>query len=294
MFVGPLERVLYLRSLPAAEGLNSEDLVSLAQYAKERLFSSGEFLFRRGSPVESFFLIVEGVVAVRRGKGALQRLGPQETVGLLHLVAREPNGLEARAESNTLTLEFPAESQLELWESHFPILLSYARYLLTLRMGVLEQESGRQSLPSPTLDHGPYPLDLVDKLLLLSQQEIFQNCSLDGLAELCRHIHERRLEPGETLWSPGDIADSFLLLAEGELRQQRTQQPGRMLLPTTLAGLEEALTGKFRWYALEAKQESRILEIAVEPFLDILEDHFQMAVEFMANNARQLLGLLYD
>ncbi len=293
LFVGPLERVLYLRSLPAAQGLSSDHLASIARHAKERTFASGEYLFRSGVPVESFYVVVDGIVEVQRGSGQPQRLGPEETVGFLHLVARGGQGLTARAETETLALEFPGESQLDLWESHFDILASYFRYLLSLTISVIDQAAVPRERQAPTHPISGARLDLVDKLGLLATLSEFQNCSLDALGEVCRHARTRELEAGRQLWTMGSDAEHFLLLTAGELlqRSQTRQSPIR---PPALVGLEEALSSRLRWYELEASRQSTILEIRIESFLDILEDHFEMSVEFMANLARRLLKLLYD
>lgn len=291
-FVGPLERVVYLRTVPASESLGFEELVSIAQRARERFFPKGSFLIQRGQDAAAFHLVVEGQVQVWREGLPSETIGPQEVVGFLHLLARADERLEARAETDVLTLEFDSDAQMDLCEEHFGILLNYASFLC----GALKRERIKHpglggcpsapAAPSPTRN-GPA---LVDRVLAFFESPAFCNCSVDGLGELARHVSDAPFNSGDQIWKKGERAGHFLLIVSGKVE---CSVDGRRFGVDSggLAGMEEALSGEPRWHEARAASPVEALRIDVEPFLDILEDHFEMAMQFLSSIALRVIEL---
>ncbi len=285
-FVGPWERVLYLRTVPALRGLASAELVRVAQFARERHFPKGAFLLEKGKRAEAFHVVVEGLVRVRRPWGD-QTIGPRDVVGFLHLLARTEGGLEARADSEVLTLEFDADVQMDLCEEHFSILLTYARFLS--RSLLQASDAPPPWAPAPVVRpvaprQGP---ELVERILALYRSEAFCNCSLDALAELARHLSEVQFPGGGTVWKAGERSDWFLLMESGAVGVPLEAPLGA----GQVTGLEEALAGWPRRREVLALEDSLALRVEIEPFLDILEDHFEMAMALLSSMASRLLAL---
>ncbi len=64
-----------LRSCAIFEGLPDVDILRVADYAEERAFGKGEFVFRVGEPVEGFFLVIRGIIgAFRSGMDGEERM----------------------------------------------------------------------------------------------------------------------------------------------------------------------------------------------------------------------------
>ena len=63
-FVGPIDRLLYLRTLPQLQGIATRDLTALSRQAEEVVLRRGDLVLREGEPVDRFFVIVSGQVAV--------------------------------------------------------------------------------------------------------------------------------------------------------------------------------------------------------------------------------------
>lgn len=305
LFFGPL---LYFRTVPALEKLSSTLLGAIAQHAEEAFFPSGSPLLRPENPLEAFFVIVEGTVSVTEPDGREETLGPGQAVGFLHLLARSEEGLDARATWDTVTLRVDWDAHLDACERYFPILEAHMDYLARrCQMESARVRIGAPSLGSPSETaererHGaeggrvqaalPPSLNLAQKLLALHRSRAFPSASMDALAELARHLEEVRYPAGTPCWSHGDDSGAFLMVVTGELI---LEGPGGGWLevfgPGEEAGRFEALAGLPREGSLRANVDTVALRLALDPLLDILEDHSTMAVEFTAGLARELIRL---
>ncbi len=127
-FVGPVERLLYLRSMPGFARLNAAELLTVAYETRERFFRRGRHLLEEGSTARSVYFLVEGRVSVRRKHRVLQVIEPPFTVGFLPVLAGSQS-VEARAEADTLALELPADSLIDAFEDSFALLETGVRQL---------------------------------------------------------------------------------------------------------------------------------------------------------------------
>jgi len=115
---------------------------------------------------------------------------------------------------------------------------------------------------------------------------------MDALAELSRHLEEIHHPPGSEYWQPGDPSESFLLVSSGRLTLEGPLgNRVEVLHPGETVGRLDALAGLPRAGVLRAQVPSVTLRIQVDPLMDILEDHFTMAIEFTAGLARELMDL---
>jgi CRP-like cAMP-binding protein len=292
-FLATMERVLQLRTLAPLDRLPPLYLGAIAQRAEERLFRRGALLLNPLNPVGAAYLVVEGQVTVSAGTNGRTEIGPGSTVGFLELLARLDHGVEARAMSDTLTLELDWDTHVGLCDDHFPILHNYLQFLA----GQLVSDPAR-------LGHGSGPagpcvagtadgrdLNLVERVLALSADHAFSDTSLDAIAELARHAIHVRQFAGQTIWRRGDDAGGFVLLTSGSVTCQAAAGRAWQSEPTLALGLHEALAGSPRWFEATAATPVAGLEIQVAPLLDILEDHLELGIHLMSRLARQLLNI---
>ncbi len=291
LFVGPLDRVLFLRTLPAFDGLGPAHLAAVAQHANERTFPRGTPLLDPDGPAEAVFLVVEGEVSVTRPGGRSRSAGPGEAVGFVDLLARAERGVRARASIDTLALELDWDAQLDVCEEHFPVLAQYLRYLAMMTIRELERDPSaiEEVTPADLPVHQRRPLNLVERILVLSHSRAFSTSSLDALAELAHHVTEVRFAAGEEIWRKDATAEDFLLVAAGAIRGTLSGKRQLRARAASTVGMQEALRGGRRWYDAMAEATTVALRIEVEPLVDILEDHFDLAVDFMSTLARRLL-----
>ncbi len=305
LFFGPL---LYFRSVPALDRLSSDLLGAIAQHAEEEFFPAGKALLHPGQPREAFFIIVEGKVSVRDPAGREEILGPGDAVGFLHLLARSEVGLEATALWDTVALRVDWDAHLDACERHFPILEVHMSYLAnrcqeeTRRIRGVSGDARSPTLsppegPGPEPDRPddslpPTPMNLVQRLTVLHRSRAFPPASMDALAEMARHVEEVRFASGDEAWREGDSSDSILLVVSGRLVMEGPGGKWREVVgPGSTVGRFEALAELSREGSLRAETPALSLRIGIEALLDILEDHFTMAVDVTAGLAQELMDL---
>lgn len=293
LFVGPLDRVLLLRTLPMLEGLRPVALAAIAQHAQERSFSRGDVLDSPDASSQAVYLIVEGEVEISREGAASRRVQAGEAVGFIEMLSRVKQPLEVSASSDTVALELDWDAQIDVCEEHFPVVIQYVSYLARLTAAELQRQgrAAAQSGPSLTTQQFGSRLNFVERVLVLSRSRAFSSGCLDALSELSQHVEEVRWNDGDRIWAVGEPAEDFFLLVSGRLLCKAASGVEFTCGPGNLAGVHEALYGGERWYAAVSEGQSIGLKIGYEPFVDILEDHFDLALDFMALLAADLLRL---
>ena len=287
-FVGSL---LHLRTLQAFQGLSSRHLATLAQEVEEVILERGLPLLAPDAPAQETFVIVDGRVSVGRG-GTERALGPGDAVGFLELLGQGPSGSEARALEDTLALKLDGDGLREVCERQFSILdtllINVAHQVIQSPDALRAAVQGDAAAWSHPL---PGPLDRVGRLLALHRSPAFPSASMDALVELSGHLTEVHLEAGEPLWQLGDPARWFLLLCQGSVRYRNPNAGWTVDVgPGGVPGMPTTLARGSRTVEATATAPVVALRVETEPFLDVLEDHFEMAFSFLGRLARCVLG----
>lgn len=295
--VTSLQRILYLRRLPALATLPGADIAAIAEHAQERFFPPGSVLLREGEPVTAVYFVVEGSLSVQRRGVLLGRVGAGTAIGGFGLFARDPEGgARVAAETDTLALELDADTMLEVLEDRFSILhhilRDFSRQLIDLvvrfRLDPTRGIPGYDLPVDPTRE-----LDLVERIFFLRKMQVFQRASINALAELSRAMAQVRFEPGLTLWREGDAGPGIFLILSGTVRASSEArglrfQPG----PGFPLGAVEAVGEVPRWY--DAVTETRLVALQgnVEALIDVFEDNSEMAMQYLQVMAQAMLDIL--
>jgi CRP-like cAMP-binding protein len=293
--VAPLPRILALRRLPALAGLAAAELAVLAEQTRERFFSRGTVLLREGEPVPAIYLVLDGRVHVARGGKVLGHAGPGAAVGGLGLFARDADGIEAVAETEVTALELGAEESNEIFEDHFPILHGVLRETCRQLIRTWQRHPTGISFRLPRLAGVTAPageLDLVERILILRRAAPFGRSSLNALAELSRAMAEVRFDPDVTLWKEGEPSGSLFLLVDGVVSCSGATDVAFDAGPGTPLGVVESMAEWPRWYTATTATPVTMLHGVVEGMLDVFEDNFEMAMDYLAAIARLQLRLL--
>ena len=292
-FVSPLERAVFLRGLEQLQGATPEQIAAVAHSAEERFFRKGQELLDPTRPPASIHIIVNGSVRAEgdEHRGAL--LGPGDTMGTLTVLSRAERGFRAVAETDVTTLEVGIEDIFELYEDRFDVFVStlrgLSRELLRLRKQI---RHGTRLAPRDGLVLPPRELDLVERLVhmgLMGRGGIFQRTSMDALVRMARRLHEVRFDAGTVLWRTGDPSGYMLIIMEGEVSCRLPE--GRIFYAGDgypLGNLENH-AAQPRWYEATALKPLRALHADTEPFYDILEDHFDLSLDFLSAVAGSVL-----
>ncbi|MFN0152551.1 MAG: cyclic nucleotide-binding domain-containing protein [bacterium] len=295
-FVGPLDRALFLKTLPFFTRLPISDLAVLAHHLRERFFRKGSVVLRQGEPIGAMYIIVEGSLRTVGGERAREAvLGPEQGVGFLSFLSRSQEGVRAIAEVDTLTLELDTDVLLDVYEDHFPILHHAIRSIATRMLQARMQTPdgaffGEHATDAPAPERS---LDLVERIRFVRNGSIFQRANLDTVAQMARVLREVRVDAGTPLWSSGDRADSTLLIVSGTVRCALDDGARAFLCgPSYPLGNLESIARYPRWYDAVAHTPLVGLRADTESFFDILEDHFEIAMALVSGMASGLIQIL--
>jgi CRP-like cAMP-binding protein len=295
-FVTPFETALYLKRVAPLRDLAPEYLAVVAQQAQERFFRRGDVLFSPGMLVGSFHIVVDGRIRVRGAEHGDTTLGPDETLGLLSLLARWPEGAEAIAETDTRTLEIDADALDEVFEDHFAILQNELR-TLSCRMLRERMDTPSGQLFLPEKETTPVPdreLDFMDRLQFMLASPIFTRANIDVLITMTNRTPEVRFDAGATLWRAGDPSGFLYAIVAGRVRCQLPDGRWFVCGQRYPLGNLESQCGVPRWYDAVAETRVVALHSQTDLFLDLLEDHFEMARGMLSAMATGLITVLVE
>jgi CRP-like cAMP-binding protein len=293
--VPPLERMLHLKRVPMLSGLPSPEIAVLADAAGERVFPRGAVVFREGEPVGAVHFVVRGSLATMHRGQRTGSVGPGGGVGGLALFARDPLGSRVVAEEETLTLELEADAVLEVLEDRFPILHHILRETSSRAIDLLtrfrlDPTAGVPDCPLIGTEAGE--VDLVDRIFFLRRLSVFRRSSITALADLARATAQVRFEAGVTLWREGEPSPGIFLVGGGFLRATSSTglsfRPG----PGFPLGALEAVAERPRWYEVVTETPVMALQGHMGALVDVFEDNFEMATEYLAIVAQSALRVL--
>ena len=291
-FVSPRERILYLKSIPYLSALSSQQLLPLAECARERTYPAGAVLLRADRPVDAALLVVSGEVALHwDGRKILDARAPQG-IGLLGMLARVERGIEAIATTPVQTLEIAARDLFRVYERNFSVLgaiiASMAEEIIALRSGYPADPKNPPVAGPGSAPDGP--LEFVDRLLGYSRNSLFRDSNLDAISELVQQQSERRWQPGETIWSKADHAAWDLWIIHGVVDCDPEDGRATMSIGANYTLGMETLADRARGYTARAQTEVIAMVTPAEVYQTILEDHPELSLSVAASIARLLIS----
>lgn len=290
-FVGPVDRLLFMKTITTLEGVDNEHLALIARTLTERRFNRGEKLIERGRVSREVYVIVTGRVEMRQAGRVIAHAGPGDNVGLVHALA-ESDELEAVAEVDTLVLNRSTDIFLELFSEHFQLLQNALRQLARYHHALLEETiEGSVRAPWEERTRIRIPdrdLDVVEKLVILRGGEIFQQIGMEALAMMATGLQQERWSAGTTLWETGDPSGYLLLLLKGEVEGRLADGSFRAGRGYPLGNIE-TMAENPRWYDAVATTDLVTLRGNHEALFDVLEDDFDVALQFLRSMAAGVL-----
>lgn len=294
-FVGPVDRLIFLRSLAGLGALDASEIVAIAERAEERFYRRGSLLLREGEPVEICHFLVEGQVSTGRGGRVQRYLDAPYTVGFMAGLSRDPAGLEVRAETDVVTLALGIEDLTDTMEDNTRLTEAAIRQIarqIAEAQRLLESRGQLQREVPVDVPRPERPLDFVQRLSLLRKAGPYKDASLDALATIARHFEELRPEPGDVLFREGEPATHGLLIVQGIVRCASSDRVFRMG-SGSVVGYLETMARLPRTYTATAETPMVVLRNEAEIFFDVAEDNPELGITF-ARFLSGVLGKLYD
>jgi CRP-like cAMP-binding protein len=185
---------------------------------------------------------------------------------------------------DTLALEIDSDVVYDLCEEHFYFLHALIRRLAHAILDERKQIPHGEFLGrrEPLIECPERRLDFVERVVLMRRGGVFVNSGLDALASLARKMEEVRRPAGSAIWARGDHSGHVLMLISGVVECRQAEGRGTFYCGAGYPlGNLESLAGERRWYDATCETDLVALRGSTEDFLDMLEDDFQMASDFL-------------
>jgi len=313
--VSPIDRALFLKAQPYLAGISPQMIAVLAAHSEEREFRPEQTLFEPGALPDTIFFLSTGGVRIEyvgAGSKTVFEVEAPGGVGLMEYLACSEQPPAVRATAETQALAVDPRILMQLVEEDFLLYQSIARTLgralLDARHALGPRRPPEKGYSREPLGSLPRSLDLVQRLVRAREAPFFRSSNVTVMTELLRFQEPRRLDAGELLWESGEPVSSMALVLEGRCRAKtRGGDPAAVgeplerrsrharhetLYPAgSVLGAWEIFAVESRAETVRAEAETWILEIDRVLLTDVLEDHFEFALDYLEKMASEIVAL---
>jgi CRP-like cAMP-binding protein len=201
----------------------------------------------------------------------------------------------AVAERDTVALELGTDTLVEIFDENFAILHHVIRevsrqiveYVVKVPSAVVTLSQQAHGIVTSASD-----LDLVERIFFLRRSPVFTKAGISALAALSRGLTEVRLAPGTRLWREGEATGWATLIVSGTVRGTSSRGHDFTAGPGVPLGALDAVAGVPRWFDAVTETPVVALQGSVQMLVDVFEDNFDMAMDYLAVMSRWLLAIL--
>lgn len=136
-------------------------------------------------------------------------------------------------------------------------------------------------------------LTIVEKVMLLQEVDIFKFTTTEDLAHIAAITEEVELADNQVLFNEGDIPDAMYMVIDGGVRLSRNTQEIMIAKSKDVFGTWALFDDEPQVAAAATLQESKLLRIDREDFIDLLADHVQITqgiLKALVKKMRSLVG----
>ena len=135
-------------------------------------------------------------------------------------------------------------------------------------------------------------LTTVEKVIILKDIDIFEFTSTEDLAHIAAITDEVNFHTDETIFEEGDISDAMYLVIEGKVRLTRGDQEVMVAQKKDVFGTWALFDDEPRVVAATTLEDSRLLQIDKEDFIDLLADHVGITQSVLKTMVKRLRNLM--
>lgn len=286
------DRMLFIRTLPNLNQADEGAVAMLAEHARFRSFRAGESVLRLGELASAVYPVLQGQITARRHGSIIAVARRPHGVGLLSILSGDDQ-IVAVADVDTQALELPKAALMSVLEDNFSM---YRAWLINSTENLVKKLDKLPMRPGSTsIELGVQrkrPRTVVEIAMALRRTDpVFRSCNLDAVYDMARALFEVRVEPGEVLWRIGEPSSWWLRVNYGRIHCVNDEGAAVDVGSDFSLGMMDALARLPR--SFEARAETPIIGYRsdLEPFLGILENHFDLARELLAFVVRTMLSL---
>jgi len=135
-------------------------------------------------------------------------------------------------------------------------------------------------------------LTTVEKVIFLQDVDIFEFTSTEDLAHIAAITDEVQFQPNETIFEEGEISDAMYMVIEGKVRLTRGDQEVMVAQKKDVFGTWALFDDEPRVAAATTLENSRLLQIDKEDFIDLLADHVGITQSVLKTMVKRLRNLM--
>ncbi|THF81747.1 Npt1/Npt2 family nucleotide transporter [Cohnella fermenti] len=231
-----MERIAALRRAELFGGLPDRELSAIAERLSETTVPAGTTIAREGEAGDSFYLIVEGKIAVGREGRKEGELGPGEGFGQTSLLTGRPRTADFRAEEPSRLLRLGSSDiyllmfdrtgialeMMKLLSRRIRMQLDRAKEVQTPVQAAVEAAAAAvRELSGPAAGPGD---SILRRVLVLSKIGLFAQLEQEDLVRLAGRVEEVEVAAGQPICKVGEYGDALYGIIEGSVRVHRGEE----------------------------------------------------------------------
>lgn len=135
-------------------------------------------------------------------------------------------------------------------------------------------------------------LTTVEKVIFLKDIDIFEFTSTEDLAHIAAITDEVEFQADEMIFEEGEISDAMYMVIEGKVRLTRGSQEVMVAQKKDVFGTWALFDDEPRVATAKTLENSRLLHIDKEDFIDLLADHVAITQSVLKTMVKRLRNLM--
>lgn len=133
---------------------------------------------------------------------------------------------------------------------------------------------------------------IVEKVIFLQNVDVFASVPTEQLAHLAAIAEQVDYVAGDTVYAENEASDALYLVLDGKVRLHRDGQEITTAGPAEAFGTWALFDDEPRVATATAEENSRLLRVEREEFLELLSDHTEITQGVFKTIVRRMRGLL--
>lgn len=135
-------------------------------------------------------------------------------------------------------------------------------------------------------------LTTVEKVIFLQDIDIFEFTSTEDLSYIAAITDEVEFQADEMIFEEGEISDAMYMVIEGKVRLTRGSQEVMVAQKKDVFGTWALFDDEPRVATAKTLENSRLLHIDKEDFIDLLADHVAITQSVLKTMVKRLRNLM--